>query len=447
MKQILTFSRNDLKLLLANPTVLVGSTFVVQNVIRLISTIILTRLLIPEAYGIMGILTSVSFAVAMLTDVGLQAFMLRHRYIDTKYFRDAMWTIRFLRSLALAGVLFVFADPFVSWLDKPQALEALRIFSLSFIIDGIMPISLITALSDGKIARYCLIDILHAVLGLMITFGLAIVSPDIYTLVYSVLIASSIRVIMFRSLLPDSFLVWQLDMSLVRQVLSFGRFIVASSAITLVIMQLDKIVMSRALDINSLGIYYLAFNIAMIPQGLSSSIASKSLYPLYARSWLMPNHNMRGLFYSSRKYIDPCFITGCLAIFALSDIIISILYDDRYAAASTYLQILVIGVAPFMASMAINEFLVSKGITRTTLSTNIVRFVWLATGAPVAIWLLGPIEFLIAVSLTEYLAYGFLIIRLKQFDLVIWQKEGLIALALIFCQVAAFATYLGRGII
>ena len=445
-KPRISLSLSYLKQQMANPTILVGSTFVVQNGIKLISTLVLTRLLVPQAYGIMGILTSVAFAVSLLTDVGLQAFMLRHKDIDSKYFRDAIWTIRFLRSLSLAALFFVLADPIASWLEKPQALAALRIFSLSFLLDGLVPISCITALSDGKIARYCLVDILHTLIGFIVTLGLALISPDIYTLVYSLLIASAIRVILFRLMLPDSFLVWQLDLPLVREVLSFGRYIVASSAITLVIMQIDKIAMSKALDINTLGIYFLALNIAMIPRGLSESIATKSLYPLYARSLKIPDYDMRSLLYSSRKYIDICFIAGCLAVFALSEIIISFLYDDRYAAAETYLQILIIGVAPSMANVAVNHFLVSKGMISTTFSTNLVRLIWLAISAPISIWLFGPKEFLIAVSLTEYIAYGFLIIRLKQFDLLIWRKEALIALLLIFCQVIAFVTYTIDGI-
>ena len=447
MTRLITLSRNNLKPLLANPTVLVGTTFVIQNVIRLISTIILTRLLVPEAYGIVGILTSIAFAVTMLTDVGFQAFMLRHRDIDTKHFRDAMWTIRFLRSLALGCVFFVLADPVANWLGKPEALAALQLFSLSFIIDGALPISSITALSDGKIARYCIVDILMSALGLMITLGFALVSPDSYALVYSILITSLVRVIIIRLVLPDSFLVWQLDLPLIKEVLLFGRYIVASSVITLVIFQLDKIIMSRALDINSLGLYFLALNIAMMPRGLSDSIASKSLYPLYARSWKIPDHDMRGLLYSSRKYLDLPFIAGCLAVFALSGVIISILYDERYAAAETYLRILIIGGAPVMANIAINEFLVSKGVTSTTLSTNLVRLGWLATGAPLAIWLLGTMEFLIAVSLTEYFAYSFLIIRLKQLDLLIWNKEAIIAASLVFCQITAVVSYIQHGIV
>lgn len=441
MNRIRILSRVNLKSVFANPTALVGSTFVVQNVIRLVSTIILTRLLTPEAYGITGILTSVAFAVSMLTDVGLQAFMLRHKDIDTKHFRDAMWTIRFLRSFALACVFFVLADPVANWLEKPEALAALRLFSLSFIIDGLMPISLITALSDGKIARYCLVDILHSVFALIITLALALASPNIYTLVYSMLIASSVRLIVFRFYLPDSFLVWKLDISLAKDVLLFGRYIVASSAITLVIMQLDKITMSRVLDTNTLGIYYLALNIAMIPRGLSDSIGTKSLYPLYARSWKIADYDMRGLFYSSRNYIELSYIAGCLAIYALSGITISFLYDDRYAAAETYLKVLIIGGAPFMTNITINEFLVSKGITSTTFSTNLVRLAWLLTGAPLAIWAFGPMEFLIAVSLTEYFAYGFLIVRLKKFGLLIWKREVLIAISLLSCQFLAFLSY------
>ena len=100
-----------------------------------------------------------------------------------------------------------------------------------------------------------------------------------------------------------------------------------------------------------------------------------------------------------------------------------------------------------MANIAINEFLVSKGITSTTLSTNIVRLGWLAIVGPLAIWFLGTIEFLIAISLAEYFAYSFLIIRLKQLNVIIWQKEVVIALSLVFCLIAAFVSYFYRGII
>ena len=99
-----------------------------------------------------------------------------------------------------------------------------------------------------------------------------------------------------------------------------------------------------------------------------------------------------------------------------------------------------------MTTLAINEFLVSKGVTSTTLSTNLVRLIWLATGALLALWLLGPTEFLIAVSLTEYFAYAFLILRLKQFDLLIWHKEVLIALSLVFCLIVVFVSYFQHAI-
>src|SRR5690348_8190608 len=70
----------------------VGSLFV-----RTLSSIILTRLLAPQDFGIVGIIGSIFFVLAMITDLGFTSFVVPHPRGDERHFRDVIWTIHAVR--------------------------------------------------------------------------------------------------------------------------------------------------------------------------------------------------------------------------------------------------------------------------------------------------------------------------------------------------------------
>ncbi len=406
-----------------SPTNLVAITYVFENGIRLVSSLILTRLLAPEAYAVIGLVTSLAFVITMITDVGFQAFMLRHERLSEQAFRDAMWTTRFLRSCILGILFFSLAAPIGGWLEKPETVFALQIFSITFLIEGLTPISNITGLIDNRLRRYCMIDISMSISGLLIGFLWAWFYPTIYSLVYASLISQFIRVVLFRIFLKDSFLVWVFDLKAIKDVLKFGRYIVASSVITVFIIQIDKLGLARVIETDRLGAYFLAANIAAIPRGLSGAIASKSLYPSYSRFAAKRDKHDSGEFYKSRMVLDKLFAIACLLGFFISTFLISFIYDSRYSEAGIFLSILLFGLIPLMWNSAINEFLVVSGWTLTTLKANVVRLVWVLAVALPFLFYERPMIFLILMALTEFVAYFYLLGRLKRLGIIRWRNE------------------------
>jgi len=68
-------------------------TTVGTNLVRIISTMILTRLLAPEVFGVVGVILSILYTLQMLTDFGLQAYVVRHPQADDQRFLDSVYTI------------------------------------------------------------------------------------------------------------------------------------------------------------------------------------------------------------------------------------------------------------------------------------------------------------------------------------------------------------------
>jgi len=96
---------------------------VLQNAVRIVSTMCLTRLLSPDVYGLTGMIMSVFFVITMLSDVGFQAFIVRHRQSDDPDFLSAVWTIHAIRGAGLTLIAILLAWPVSKLLDSPRLLR------------------------------------------------------------------------------------------------------------------------------------------------------------------------------------------------------------------------------------------------------------------------------------------------------------------------------------
>src|SRR4051794_15646925 len=81
---------------LTSPSSVLLGTNVASNLLRLASTIVLTRLLAPDAFGLIAMIASFFYVITMITDAGFQAYVVRHERDDPD-FVDAIWTIHFAR--------------------------------------------------------------------------------------------------------------------------------------------------------------------------------------------------------------------------------------------------------------------------------------------------------------------------------------------------------------
>ncbi len=106
---------------LAKGTAIEVAGFGAGQVLRLASNLILTRLLFPEAFGLMAMLSLVLFGLTMLTDVGLGPAVIRSPRGDDPLFLDTVWSIKVLRGLSLWIVAALLAWP-ASILFRERAL-------------------------------------------------------------------------------------------------------------------------------------------------------------------------------------------------------------------------------------------------------------------------------------------------------------------------------------
>src|SRR3954467_4044712 len=164
---------------------------IVPNCVRIVSTMCLTRLLSPDVYGIVGTIMSIFYMVNMITDIGLQAYIVRHERSEDPHFLDSVFTIHAIRGVLLTFVAMLLAWP-LSWImAKPELFAPLLVSSLLFLIDGQVSLHQFTALREGKVQRFALIDVVTGVSQTIIAIALAYFLRNVWAIVGSMLIANT----------------------------------------------------------------------------------------------------------------------------------------------------------------------------------------------------------------------------------------------------------------
>lgn len=380
---------------------------VINNLLRAVSSVILTRLLMPEVFGISGILSSIAFTAAMVSDLGFQTFVVRHEDGDKPRFLNTIWTIALLRSAALTLLLMLAAQPIATMLDKPELAPLIAGYSLTFAIDGLASLTLLTALRNRMILRLSLLELAVAVLQIVVATLLAYLWRNPWAIIGALLASAAFKSLLSYLMFSDSLRRLSFDRRYAHDLWRFARFVTGSSIITLLLMQSDKLLFARLMPLDAFGFYILAGNLASGALAFTSAYSSRVLYPHYAQLWREGCEDLRTHFYAKRRLPSLLygFCTG--GLIGCAPLVIAILYDPRYADAALYLRVLTLTPLFMLASNAANETLVATGRIRATFEANVVKLLWLALAGPIGFATEGVWGLVVVFAVMEVPAMAF----------------------------------------
>jgi O-antigen/teichoic acid export membrane protein len=332
--------------------------------ISLGSNLLLTRLLIPEMFGVMAIAGLVITILSMFSDVGLTQNVIQSRRGDESAYLNTAWAIQIMRGLllwllALCISLLVFvannagfspegsvyADPYLPWV--------IAVVSFSMVIDGFQSTKVSEATRYLSLGRITLMRIIGQIVGLICTISwIFLVGRSIWALVAGTIFSKILTTPVTHIWLPGSANRWQWDQSAFYEIFHFGKWIFLSSIFGLFANNSDRILLGGFVDSATLGIFSIAsMLIGAIAQMLIAMFAQVS-YPALSEIARERPRELRRSLYGIHTVTAPFvyFCSGLLVVFG--NALIGLLYDPRYAEAGWMLQVLAVGLVkiPFNLS-------------------------------------------------------------------------------------------------
>lgn len=384
---------------------LVYSTLTI-NVLRIFNTMVLTRLLAPRDFGLSAIVMSVFFVLAMITDAGFQAFIVRHRDGEDPAFLDAVWSVHVSRGWLICLVALALAIPISRVMGSPDIAPILAVSSLTFAIEGSGSLTMMTAIRKGLVRTLSMVDLLIFVTQMVTGIVAALFIRNVWSMVIAMIVTSFARVLCSYVVFPESRRRFRPDRAVTRELWGFSRMIAMSSMLTLVLAQIDKLLLARVFSLPMFGVYAVSANLASAPQGVVGAYASRMIYPLLARVHREDPTDLRRAYYANRGvfFYGFVFLTGVLI--GAAPLVIGLLYDSRYAGADYYLRILAVATSFGLLTRSMSELLVASGYVKATLAQNLARIAWLAPVGALGFWLAGANGLIMALGSIEIPAYA-----------------------------------------
>lgn len=350
-------------------------SFGATAVIRLGSSLVLTRLLSPNAYGIFGLLLSFLFMIEMMSDIGTLGLLIRHPRGDEPRFVHTLWTIRLIRSVFNFTLLLLAAPLIASIYHTPALKDALRLLSIWFLLNGAESMSFGLAIRHQRARLSNYNELASNVIMTLFVIGMASLLRNHFALILGALLQRLLLVVASHFYYRDIGVGIALDREARREQFQFARVVMPSSILTIVLLQYDKVVLARLFNLTLLGIYSIAANMAGQLTGVMSHNARFVLYARCAAYFRSNRSTAAHRYYTENLRL---FAVGALppAIIAgFAPLIVAVLYDPRYMMAGRILTVLALGAIIAAFQNASENLLVASGLSRVVLGANIVRLV------------------------------------------------------------------------
>lgn len=332
-----------------------------ENVLRLVSNLILTRLLFPEAFGLMSIIAVIMTGLIMFTDVGTQSAVIQNPRGKEPNFLNTAWTIQVGRCTILWLVTCMLAMPVASFYNEPVLAQLLPVSGLNLLFLGFVSTRAYEANRNLLLGRLTTLSLASQVLGVIAMSVLAWLTHSVWALVIGSLVATLTKTVLSHLVLPGTRNRFFLEREALRSLIGFGKWIFVASIAGFIVNQGDRAILGKYITMDELGIYNIAYFMATVPLLFGSSLARTVIFPLYTLRNPAESAENRNKLSRARFLVSAILLAGTVVLALGGDWIVRVLYDVRYHDGGAMLILLAIATLPQLLILSYGESFLAAG--------------------------------------------------------------------------------------
>ena len=417
-------------------------TFFVSQGARFAANLILARLLFPEAFGIMALVTMLLVGLTLISDMGISQSIMQSKRGDEPAFMDTAWTLQVGRGVLLWLAACAVALPAATFYDQPDIAVMLPVAAISLVFGGLEPIRVETANRHLMLGKVTALDLLSTVTGIAAMVLIAWATHSVWSLVAGWVVTAGVRLTVMWLFLPGpgNRLHWETRAG--SELLNFGIWIFLSSISGLMVLQGDRAILGKYLSIDGLGIYNIGMFLASFPLMLASTITSRILIPLYREHLHEEDMTARNKLFRLRYYLTGMMVLVLFILALAGPMIVETLYDDRYIAAGGIIVALACVQMITVVSLTYDQAALATGDSRGFFFVSITKAVLTMGGFWIGVTIMGMFGAVFGLTVAMLLYYPFIAALAQRHNA--WDRKHdllFIPLALLLGGIAIWVNY------
>jgi O-antigen/teichoic acid export membrane protein len=365
------------------------------------SNLIMTRLLMPEMFGVMALANVILAGLHLFTDIGLGQNIVQSARGSDPRFLNTAWTLQIIRGalvwgLALAASLGVYLlaafhfFPANSAYVEPVLPAVMAVISFNALIGSLVSTRMATANRTLNLGRITQIELASQIAALVLMVVWTYIDRSVWALVAGSLVSSALRVYLSFAMLPGEKNVLHWDRHAFHEILGYGKWIFLTSVLGFLAANGDRLLLGGLVSTSTLGLYSIAFFMVSATQDLFSKLIGNVAFPAFSEVFRDRREMLKQTYYKFRLPIDVMTLLISGIFFTAGHLLIQILYDTRYHDAGHMVEILSIALFETRFSLA-GQCFMAMGNPKLLVPIILIRLVALFVLMPVSFhfWGLG----------------------------------------------------------
>jgi O-antigen/teichoic acid export membrane protein len=311
-------------------------------VLRFGSNLVLTRLLVPEMFGLMTLVNMFMQGLQMFSDVGVGPAIIQNERGDERRFLNTAWTIQVMRGATLFLCAAILSAPLAHIYNQPEMKWLLPVAAITALIAGFNSTAVFRLNRHLQLGKLTLLELATQVITICGMIGWAAVDRSIWALVVPGIFGRLFYMVVSHLLLiPGTRNRFDWDATAYSALLRFGKWIFLSTVLTFLANGADRLILGKMMPMGLFGVYGIAAMLAGMPTQVITKIGASVAFPAYSRV----KDDRRRFDRVFCKIRTPLLLLGacaCTMLIACGPTLIALLYDERYQAAGWILPLIAI---------------------------------------------------------------------------------------------------------
>lgn len=252
-----------------------------SQLISFIVSIILARLILPEEFGLIGMLAIFMGIGGALFDGGLTSSLIRTKELDHVDYSTVFY-FNFLASIIIYVILFLSAPFIADFYHQSSLTNITRVYGFSFILSAFGTVQNTILTRELKFKKQALITLPALLISSLLGVTLAYLNYGVWSLVYAALVNS-----LFTSLFLWYTSTWYptllFDKEKFHRHFYYGYKLTISSVLDIVFTNIYQIIIGRFYSASQVGYYTRANTLMMLPVGNVSGALNRVVFPLFSK--------------------------------------------------------------------------------------------------------------------------------------------------------------------
>lgn len=314
-------------------------TEIMAKLVTPITTMVLARLLTPEAYGVVATIAMIISFTEIFSEAGFSRYIIQHEFKDNEdKFKTAnvAFTTNLLLSLLFWGVIIFINEPLAEWVGNPGLGHVIVIACVSIPIHALAAIQKALYQRDFDFKTLFYARIAGILVPFLVTIPLAFYLRSYWALIVGTIVvnASNALILTLRSKWKPNFRYFSFPR--LKEMFAFSMWVVFDTILIWFTEYIDIFLVGRFLSEHYLGLYKTSINLVGQVVALITATILPIMLPALSRVQ-NDKAQMKFMVLKFQKMTGIILLPLGVGIFMFSDLLVEVMLGSQWMEASGFI--------------------------------------------------------------------------------------------------------------